>query len=362
MVELINEHLTDQEFDLAVIGGGMIGMCTAWYAAQQFPQWRIAVFEQNEVGSGASHYSVSLDMPYGHTALRHQLATRSGELYRALRNTLPLPIKDLSFYGIVDSNSADDVVANFTGGSSCVSSNRTAAVADKYAGLIIPNGKVLVTGIASYATENKIAKILAGNFSDHHHLVFEHTAVQAVESRNRQYGLVTKTGKQFSAKRVVQATGPWLDRIYKNGNQPSQVVRVKKVVAFHLWKQPEPDDPLFYFFDDDAFLLPKYEAGYWLFSFKCDHWDVLPDISKLHIDKADETKARYILKKYYPLLESLCTNGRVFCDAYTENSDPFIEPLCREANYIFAGACSGSGYRLAPAIAEQVIQHFIESV
>jgi gamma-glutamylputrescine oxidase len=40
--------------DLAVIGAGFTGLATAHYALQNFPGWRVAVFESQHVGAGAS--------------------------------------------------------------------------------------------------------------------------------------------------------------------------------------------------------------------------------------------------------------------------------------------------------------------
>jgi glycine/D-amino acid oxidase-like deaminating enzyme len=354
MVEQVNTSVDNSEFDLAIIGGGIIGMCTAWYASQKFPQWRTAVFEQNTVGSGASHYSASLNLPYGHTQLRYQLASRSNKLYDELKKAMSLPIKDICFYGITTAENSAAIIANFIDGVLQNTLIEIHTISSKYSDLVISDDKTIVVhGTANYAMENNVAKIIGEHFSNQQHFIFEHTSVQSIELLNEQYRIRTATGLNFITKRVVQATGPWLSNLGMNEQQLPNV-RVKKIVAFHIMQQPNPDDALLYFFDDDAFLLPKYEAGYWLFSFRCDHWDVLPDSSKLHINEDDKTKARSILKKYYPSFERLCNDGRVFCDAYTNTGDPVIETLYN-GNYVFAGAGAGSGYRLAPAIAEQAI-------
>jgi glycine/D-amino acid oxidase-like deaminating enzyme len=43
----------------------------------------------------------------------------------------------------------------------------------------------------------------------------------------------------------------------------------------------------------------------------------------------------------------------VFCDAYSPDREPVVRALDAGARLIFAGAASGSGYRLAPAIAAE---------
>ncbi len=359
MVAPINIPSTPNDVDLAIIGGGIIGICTAWYAAQQYPQWRIAVLEQSAIGSGATQYAASLDMPYGHTPLRHRLSARSRELYATLRKALPLPIKDLPFYGIVNKENAAPVLARLTDTNAKIEPGEIKKLNNTYPSLIIPDDKTIIAGgMASQAIINDSPKIIADHFVNQHHRIYEHTVVDSITSSNEQYHLHTATGNTFFAKRVVQATGPWIKNLLSTESKPSALPRVKKIIAFYIRQQPGPDDPVFYFFDDDAFLMPRYEAGHWLFSFKCDHWDVQPDITTLHIEETDKVKAHRILEKYYPSFVQFCHTGSVFCDAYTETGDPLIEPITTDSNYIFAGAGSGSGFRLAPAIAEEAISYF----
>ncbi|RKQ90153.1 glycine/D-amino acid oxidase-like deaminating enzyme [Mycolicibacterium mucogenicum 261Sha1.1M5] len=46
--------LPDEEQDLVIVGGGMTGLWTAYYAAQAHPEWRITVLDSHEVGYGGS--------------------------------------------------------------------------------------------------------------------------------------------------------------------------------------------------------------------------------------------------------------------------------------------------------------------
>lgn len=360
MVEKVNNN---KGFDLAIIGGGIIGVCAAWYARRQYPYWDIALFDQDKVGNGATHFSASLDLPYGHTPLRYRLAKRSRELYLQLREELPeLPIKDLSFFGIVLEQNALQVLRQITDVNATLSPEIIPAVLNDHPQLLLPPATTIISGAtASQAIENDIANLMAGSFgATPGSLIIEHTKIIAVKSFENRFDLQTSDGNCFHSERVIQASGPWINEIAGPRFSTAQNTRVKKIVAFHIHRQPAPTDPLFYFFDDDAFLMPKYEAGYWLFSFKCDHWDVLPVIATLSIDEADIQKAQSILKKYYPSFAPLCTTGRVFCDLYAQEGDPIIEEAYNDSNYIFAGAGAGSGYRLAPAVAEEAVRCFSE--
>ncbi|MEO6730604.1 MAG: FAD-binding oxidoreductase [Ferruginibacter sp.] len=360
MVEKIVKEI-NTELDLAVIGAGIIGVCAAWYARQQYPHWQIGLFEQSEVGSGASFYSASLDLPCGHTPLRYRLAERSRSLYSQLRKEMPaLPIKDLPFFGIVQEVNAHLVLQQLVDINATLSPGIIPCLLKDHPFLVLPPGNTVISGgNASQEVKNEVANLLAENFEiTPGSFIIDHTKILAVKAREAVFDLQTADGKCFHSKRVIQATGPWMNEILGLGLLTTKKTRVKKIVAFHIYEQPKASDPVFYFFDDDAFLMPKCEHGYWLFSFRCDHWDVVPEIATLAIEQADIQKGRGILKKYFPQLAPGCTTGRVFCDTYSQDGDPIIEPSADHYNYIIAGAAAGSGFRLAPAIAEEALKYF----
>ena len=349
----------ERDFDLAIIGGGIIGACAAWYARKHYPNWKIGILDRTNV-NGATHYSASLDLPYGHTPLRYLLARHSGILYEAMRKQLShLPIRDLSFYGIVQEENAGRVLNQITDRKATLQPGIISSLETEYPDLVIPTGSSIIAGgTAAQAVKNDVAHLLVEDFiktSDS--LVYNNTSVTNVSLHQNIYSL-SGTAGVIRSKRVIQATGPWINNILGDGLSALRPARVKKIVAFHIHSQPRLNDPVFYFFDDDAFLMPKPEVGYWLFSFKCDHWDVEPNIDTLSIDENDIQKAQGILEKYYPCFAPLCTEGRVFCDAYASNGDPIIEEAAGHPDYIIAGAGAGSGYRLAPAIAEKALSYF----
>jgi glycine/D-amino acid oxidase-like deaminating enzyme len=130
-------------------------------------------------------------------------------------------------------------------------------------------------------------------------------------------------------------------------------VRVKKVVALHVERTPAPGDGVVVFQDEDAFLLPLHEQGYWLYSYTCTEWDVHPDAVADGLTPDNVEEARASLRRYAPGLAERATSGRVFCDAYSRTGDPRVQPLDPDGRVVFAGAANGSGYRLAPAIASE---------
>ncbi len=70
-------------FDVAVVGGGVIGLSVAWRVAQR--GLRVVVFERGEPGSGASHVAAGMLAPVSEASLLEQavlgLGLVSAELY-----------------------------------------------------------------------------------------------------------------------------------------------------------------------------------------------------------------------------------------------------------------------------------------
>jgi glycine/D-amino acid oxidase-like deaminating enzyme len=132
-------------------------------------------------------------------------------------------------------------------------------------------------------------------------------------------------------------------------------IRIKKVAALHVVQPPPADCPILYFFDEDAFLMPVPELGRWILSFTSQEWDCLPDRNALRISKEERHSAMSTLGKHLPQLVPYCLGGQVFCDAYSRDWAPVVLADPADQDFVIAGACSGAGFRLAPAIARSAL-------
>lgn len=337
----------------------MVGASAAWLARKAQPDWHIVLIDRALAGHGTSLYSASLDIPYGHTPLRRALSTRSQSLFKELSSAISdLPIGPLKIYGLSDKSQAADVLSNFIDENTRIAADEELqTLKATWPGLHVPENSALLTDtIGSRALKNQVAIQIAQAFTKTpNSTLFEGTEVCEIESTPNQHSLKTSQQTTIRAKRLIQAIGPWVVSGPEVDHMKERGIRVKKIVALHINQQPRPDDPVFHFFDDDAFLMPQHNLGQWLFSFRCEQWDVIPEISQLTIDKTDLDLAKTVLSKYYPEWLHSISGGRVFCDAYAPSGEPLIMNVPGKSNYVIAGACSGSGYRLGPAIAERAL-------
>ncbi|MGB7977779.1 MAG: FAD-dependent oxidoreductase [Chlamydiales bacterium] len=339
-------------FDCVVIGAGILGVTIARQLALQFPNRSALLLDQSLAGGGASRFSAGLHIPYGYNSTVKRLSAMSAEVYaKSRQKSAHFPIYPLLMTGIVKAEKYPEISSRFYQLGLGVLSNN---LVPKSIGTVKLEDADLLFPIsdAHYANVGGII---------HHYLeeirlsqttkLWEGVAVSEISCQKNTVAISLADGRRIESQKVILAPGPWVKKNSLNGILDHLPIRTKKIVALHIDRKPEPNDPGLFLFDLDAFLLPLHHLGYWLFSFTCQEWEVLPDPTTLAIRPEDRDLALSILWKYFPDLAPHANSGRVFCDAYSNDRVPIIAKLPINPNIVFIGATNGSGYRLAPGIA-----------
>lgn len=355
-----------KDFDIAIVGAGIIGATTAYLAHVHRPEWQIALLDRSFVGDGATHYSAALDLPFGRTTRQQAMVARSVGFYRDLKAQYPeLPIKDIPFALVAQAEDITNAAAAFIDADlHLASAEEWHRINLKYPDLTVPQGHALMMGSnARYSSSTQLALALVNKAcNDGNVECWEGTEVRHIEDTPRGHTLIMGDGRRITAKHVVIATGPWLTCGPGGTFSQAAGIRTKKVAAMHIDCCPPPDAPVIYFSAEDAFLLPLQEQGRLILSFTAQEWDCSAEISRLRIDPDDRALALSILNRYCPALIEHCSGGRVFCDAYSLDRAPFVGRISTSHSPVVAGACSGSGVRLAPAVALEALELFDISV
>lgn len=349
-----------KDFDLAVIGAGIIGATTAYLAHVYRPEWQIILLDRSFAGDGATRYSAALDLPFGRTTRQRTMAARSVIFYRDLKARYPeLPIREIPFVLVAHEKNIANAAAAFIDASlHPASAQEWRQVCQKYPDLTLPQECAVMMGSnARHCSSTQLTSALVSKAcNDDNVECWEGVELQHIEDIPCGHTLILGDGRTIAAKRVVVATGPWLTSGPVGAFSQAAGVRVKKVAAMHVDWSPPPDAPVLYFAGEDAFLLPLPEQRKLLLSFTAQQWDCPAEISRLRIDPGDRSLALSILNRYCPGLEKYCSGGRVFCDAYSQDRAPLVTRIPTSYSLVIAGACSGSGVRLAPAIALEALE------
>ncbi|WP_339505551.1 FAD-binding oxidoreductase [Pseudomonas sp. RL_105y_Pfl2_101] len=348
-----------QDFDLVIIGGGIIGAWTLHHAAQRYPDWKILLIDRYRIGDGATSHSAGVLLATGRSERERRLAGQSARLYRAFRDRFSIRTTQAPVFWLADGGFAADIqraVVDFDVKSADVSA---LALGDRLGSrLNVDAAQSLLSGGSAESYEPPlIARMLishslaSANVSCIEGLGVSH--IDNVDSGTTR--LTLSDDSIIYAHRTLVAMGPWINESPFGSIAAQHGLRVKKVVALHIDGAPPPDAAALFLPQSDAYLMPLAARNQWLFSFRCEEWDVAPRKHQLEINDHDVQVAKTVLAKYLPDLVGRCRGGRVFCDSYSPGGESLVT-LDYATNVVVAGAGSGAGFRLAPGIASEALE------
>ncbi|MEL6862986.1 MAG: FAD-dependent oxidoreductase [Bacteroidota bacterium] len=362
MVETLNKQNIRSEYDLIIIGGGYIGAWATYFASQYCPDWHILLVDAQTFGSGATRYAADLDFPNNRTNVHRHLSRHSRNLIQAARQSIPsLPFVDCPAYLVGGNQELANYKINHP--ESPDASWNGASVSLSGFPFRRPNDQYLLKDIAAQRTTDKslIPQLLDAALALNSKISFrERLGVSAVRRKGEEYELSFGQGIQKRAKKIISAVGPWAVEAPWLSTLRSQL-RVKKVVAYSIELPPKVDDTVVYLLNEGAFLLPQQEKDRWLFSVTSAEWDCPVREDALTFKAVEQKLAKGILTKYLPEFLPYLSEGLIFCDAYPKVGHPILQSVDGTDNHLYVGGCSGSGFRLSPAMAYQAIQKLKQS-
>ncbi|GLX17377.1 MULTISPECIES: NAD(P)/FAD-dependent oxidoreductase [Streptomyces] len=345
-------------FDLAVVGAGAVGSLAAYYAVRRDPGRRVAVITHAGRGAGATRLSAGFDTPTGHNPAQRALAARSTVLFDELAARLGgagrAPV-DVRWLVARENTAALDATMADGGRTRPVTAEQRALLERTFPGLAHGDDEVLLaSGPMTAGQPQWLADRLLDEVLGHPgNTLLEGFRVTGVRRTGGRLELAAADGSRITADRAVLAPGPWVLDGPVAAAARERGARVKKVVAFHVMTPPPPGAPALVLEDADAFLLPHHPGGHWILSITSPDWDRGPG-EPLAIDGRDRELARDLLARHVPGFLPHLLGGRVFSDCFTPGHLPIVDTAGDDAVVMAIGG-SGSGYRLAPAMAEDAL-------
>lgn len=91
-----------QDFDLVIIGGGIIGAWALHQAVERYPHWKILLIDRYRVGDGATSHSAGVLLATGKSERERRLAGQSARFYKALRDQFSIRTTQAPVYWLAD--------------------------------------------------------------------------------------------------------------------------------------------------------------------------------------------------------------------------------------------------------------------
>lgn len=349
-----------REFDLAVVGAGVVGAMTGHLALERQPGLRLLTVDQlplDQDGLNATDLSAGLDVPTGRDARQRELAARSTALYRRLLAGRPgLPVRPVDTFWLLARDNVGRLRETMAG--PALEEAGPDALDGVFPGLRPSGDRILLRSDGSWRAD--VAGLTRALLDEQRGrpgcAVREDEEVTSLRPYADGFLLAGEGGRPLARCRAaVVATGPWALHGPFGERMRAAGLRIKKVAAFHLDLRPAHDAPVLIFEDDDAFLLPQPESGRWLFSFTSQEWGGSPVLRPAALSGGDYSEALRVLRRYAPSLAGALCGGRAFYDGYTPDRLPLVEPVPDHPGVVVAVGGNGSGFRLAPAIAERAL-------
>jgi D-arginine dehydrogenase len=345
---------------VAVVGAGIIGCLIARELVAADADAQVIVLDRDLVGSGVSRRSAGVSLPKGSTPRKRGLSAFSHCYYADLRTHHPaLPTRPVGARLVLE-GAADPAGAGYLPEETAPVRAESQVPAGVLAAEITVPSPAQVWRLAGchYTDVYALTQLIAAAARSRVRFI-EGAKVTSLTQRTGSGSVLLRcaSGDELTADQVVLAPGPWLAVPAWRDLVSPLGLRVKKIVAMHLERQPGPADELIIFEQEDAFLLPLAQRGHWLFSYTRLEWDVDPDelAAGPGLSADDVEAARACLRRYSPALAEAMVAGRVCCDAYSPSGEPVVSALDEAGRIVFAGGASGSGYRLAPGIAAETV-------
>ena len=348
----------NDRFDLAIIGGGIVGAWCLYLAATRYPSMRVVLIERSIIGGGATAHSGGISLAIGQTAWERKLAASSAKHYERISGILGIRPDTASAYWIIDSKGVArlrEIALAAAELSLCDLCDLTDHV---HASARLGQSDVVLSGGTplSYEAADVTRALVRCCRQLPNVSCWEATEVASLSPSGSGVLIQLTGGRNLGAGKAIVAVGPWILGDLSGAVARAADIRIKKVVALHIDEVPPPGASALFLPASDAYLMPLPTRKQWLFSFRSDEWGCAPQSHELTITDTDRVTANALLHRYLPGMLGKDRGGRVFCDSYTPSGTPIVARSPDIDTLVVVGAGSGAGFRFAPGVAETAIQ------
>ncbi len=340
------KNMYTQHYDLIVVGLGIMGIMAALQAYQRKEELAVLLLDRSTPMDGATRYCLGLDLPFGRTLEKKTQTRASYARWKFLRATSsilsPFLISDHPLITLGSDTNAIEAAAT-------IELERIKLIAtdiQQLKGQVVYGCNTSVYDVPRL-TDHLLTHVQKYFFPD---ILFGNT-IERITPIQDGWQLDSSWGLSFRGKYVVAALGPWLNSscfIHYLEQKPL----VKKIVCFELHGGISENTPVYYFFDEDAFIAPVHNKLF--LSITSNDWKASVEKLPLNATRQEYQDGLKILKRY--AVAKKIAGAHVFCDSYYPDFTPRVTYHGAQNSLAIISGASGSGFRLAPALADAALR------
>jgi glycine/D-amino acid oxidase-like deaminating enzyme len=356
---VLGHSLGSLHSDLIVVGAGIVG-ASITYFAHKAGRKNLILIDRGTVGSGASNFSAGFDAIESASDEHRALAVRSRKLYRAMSEDIAAAsVVPLSTLWVVNRRRVDKFCLNFATDDSRPELPRHITCGAPPEFRIPPDREILKSERDGFARPGEVSRGIVHYLNTHCQgfACHENTEVIAIKQSEVSAEVVLSDGRHISANKLILAVGAWLlDDRFAAALPRAARLKTKKIASFIINCCPNPTAPALVFHEEEAFFLPLLSENCWLFCFRLDSWSCPPQ-APAALNYSEMLQGRRLLEMLAPSFANKISAVRAAVDLYSPSRAPLLTTRPFGSAVIIAGACSGAGYRIAPALAQNCVRN-----
>ncbi len=345
-------------YDVIVIGGGIMGCCDAYELAQR--GLKVALLDKQSIGEGPTGHSSAIIRQHYSNKLTARMALHSLRVFQQFDERVggDSGFNQTGFIAIVNEKDRDGLEAN-------IALQRKVGIKSELIdgvelARIVPGLDVNNLTAAAYEAESGYAdpyltvNAYAQAARRHGVSIFQNTEVTGIRFEGQQVTGVQTSGEQLNAPVVLNCAGAWGARVAQLAGVTLPINACRVQVAF--FRRPpghERAHPVVADFIHATYF--RSETGGLTLVGLIDPEEadavVDPDNYKEYLDDSFILDAGERLIRRYPAMErSDSTGGYASLYAITPDWHPIVDEVLPDSGFYVCSGFSGHGFKLGPAV------------
>lgn len=201
----------EQDVDLVIIGGGIIGAWALHHAVRQYPHWKILLIDRYRIGDGATSHSAGVLLATGRSERERRLAGESAAQYQALRDQLGIRTTQAPVYWLADAGFTPEIERAVVGAAVAPAGIDARALGERLgAPLTVGATECLLRGGTAESYEPPLVArlLISQSLISRNVRCIEGAGVTQIDPVGQGCRITLADGTRVQAQRTLVATGP----------------------------------------------------------------------------------------------------------------------------------------------------------